>query len=130
MPNKLAHFAIEADDVQRARNFYAAVFGWTFEPWGPPDFYLIHGAGVHGALQKRAGAAPEANAQSKRGYECTIAVDDLGATLALVEGNGGTIAGGSHKLPTVGELASFTDTEGNGALLMQYEPERLKEMSL
>ena len=29
------------DDVDRARRFYEAVFGWEFEPWGPPGFYLI-----------------------------------------------------------------------------------------
>lgn len=129
MPNKFAHFAIEADDVLRAREFYTAVFGWTFEPWGPPDFYLIHGAGVHGALQKRA-AAPSARSDVQHGYQCTFAVADVHAAMALVEAKGGTLNGGTHKLPTVGELASFTDTEGNGALLMQYEPEQLKEMNL
>ena len=25
----------------RARDFYQKVFGWEFEPWGPPNFYLI-----------------------------------------------------------------------------------------
>jgi len=42
MANNLASFAIHADDVQRCRRFYEAVFGWGFEPWGPPDFYLVH----------------------------------------------------------------------------------------
>ncbi len=37
MGNHIRHFAIHADDVERARNFYAAVFDWRFEPWGPPD---------------------------------------------------------------------------------------------
>ena len=36
MPNDVAHFAIHADDCQRAKRFYEEVFGWTFEPWGPP----------------------------------------------------------------------------------------------
>ena len=36
MPNDIAHFAIHADDCQRAKRFYEAVFGWTFEPWGRP----------------------------------------------------------------------------------------------
>jgi hypothetical protein len=39
MSAKLRHVAINADDVQRARRFYEAVFGWRFEPWGPPNFY-------------------------------------------------------------------------------------------
>ena len=36
MPANLAAFAIHVDDVDRARAFYEAVFGWVFEPWGPP----------------------------------------------------------------------------------------------
>ena len=31
MTNQLAHFAIHADDLERARKFYAGVFGWTFQ---------------------------------------------------------------------------------------------------
>jgi hypothetical protein len=34
------------------------VFGWRFEPWGPPDFYLIHtgdeaSPGVQGLMHLR-----------------------------------------------------------------------------
>ena len=42
MPNHLAHFAIPADDVERARRFYEGVFGWRIEAWGPPDFYVVY----------------------------------------------------------------------------------------
>ncbi len=41
MPNNIDRFAIHADDVSRARRFYENVFGWKFEAWGPPDFYLV-----------------------------------------------------------------------------------------
>ena len=56
--NNVCHFAIHADDVGRARTFYEQVFGWRFEEWGPPDFYLIktsneQSPGILGALQKR-----------------------------------------------------------------------------
>ena len=40
MPNDIAHFAIHADDCPRAKAFYETVFGWTFEPWGPPNFWV------------------------------------------------------------------------------------------
>ena len=42
MANNLSFFSIHADDLDRARGFYEQVFGWRFEPWGPPGFYLIH----------------------------------------------------------------------------------------
>jgi predicted enzyme related to lactoylglutathione lyase len=32
MPNPLSRFAINADDVARAKAFYQQVFGWKFEP--------------------------------------------------------------------------------------------------
>jgi predicted enzyme related to lactoylglutathione lyase len=38
MPQNVAHFAIHADDVDRARGFYEQVFGWCFEGWGPAGF--------------------------------------------------------------------------------------------
>jgi len=51
MPNNLSRFAINADDVPRARDFYQKAFGWTFEPWGPPNFYLITEGNVAGIMQ-------------------------------------------------------------------------------
>ncbi|KAA5805355.1 VOC family protein [Alkalicaulis satelles] len=126
MPNKLAHFAIEADDVDRARQFYESVFGWRFSPWGPPGFYLIEGAGVNGALQQRREPAPD----GRKGFECTFAVDDLDAAIARIEVAGGRIIGGRHAIPTIGELCQWADTEGNEALIMQYAPDRLKQMNL
>ena len=39
--SQVAHFAINADDLPRARRFYEQVFGWTFQAWGPPGFYMI-----------------------------------------------------------------------------------------
>ena len=40
--NNVVHFAVHADDLDRAQAFYAGVFGWRFEAWGPPDFFRIH----------------------------------------------------------------------------------------
>lgn len=45
MPTNVVYFAIHADDVARARRFYQNVFGWRFEAWGPPGFFLIRRPG-------------------------------------------------------------------------------------
>ena len=123
MPANLSAFAIHADNVGRARTFYTAIFGWVFEPWGPPDFYLIHTGteadpGVQGLLQKR--HAPRAGT-GLNGLECTFVVDDVEATARLVEANGGTIIMPPAPIPTVGVLIRFLDTEGNDIGAMQYE---------
>ena len=123
MPNNLGRFAINADDVGRARRFYEAVFGWKFEPWGPPDFYLIETGDedvkpVGGLLEKRRELVP---GQKMVGYECTIAVANIDATIKAIEANGGKIAMPKFHIPTVGTGVYFFDTEGNVAGAMQYE---------
>ena len=124
MPNHIRHFAVHADDVERARSFYQSVFGWRFEPWGPPDFYRIRTGpagdrGLQGALQKR---QHPLEGSGLRGYECTIGVDDLDATLALITGGGGKILSQPFVIEGVGRLAFFQDTEGNRVGAMQYDP--------
>jgi len=126
MPNNLASFAIHADDVQRCRRFYEAVFHWQFEPWGPPEFYLVHTGdsdkpGVQGLLHKRQQAR---GAGGPNCFECTIAVDDLDAVTAAITANGGRILMEKAPVPTVGVLTKFEDTEGNvlGAMAYEHEP--------
>ncbi len=124
MPNHVRHFAVHADDVDRARAFYQAVFGWRFEPWGPPNFYLIRtGAagdpGLQGALQERQQAL---TGSGMRGYECTIGVDDLDAVVALIPSCGGEIVSPPIVIEGVGRLVFFHDTERNRVGAMQYDP--------
>jgi uncharacterized protein len=119
MPNDLDFFAINADDVPRARKFYETVFGWSFEPWGPPNFYLIDTSKlptVKGALQERRELA---RGQKMIGFECTITVADIDRTLRAIEANGGRLAAPKFHIPTVGTVAYFFDTEGNVAGLRQ-----------
>jgi predicted enzyme related to lactoylglutathione lyase len=124
MPANIAHFDVPADDVERARRFYERVFGWRFEPWGPPDFYLIRTGtdadpGIHGSMSRR--LAPVGGGERGRtAFECTIAVDDLGATKAAVVAHGGRIALDEHEIVGVGRMIRFEDTEGNLVCAMRY----------
>jgi predicted enzyme related to lactoylglutathione lyase len=125
MPNNVKHFAVHADDVDRARRFYESVLGWQFTPWGPPNFYLIRTGtdedpGVQGALQGRRDVVP---GKPMFGYECSIGVDSVDDTIAAVEANGGKIVMPKFHIPTVGTLIFFEDTEGNVVGAMQYEKE-------
>jgi uncharacterized protein len=121
-PGQLAHFAIHADDLARAKRFYASVFGWRFEAWGPPDFYMIHtedggDPGVFGSLQKRHHPRGEAIT----GFECTIAVADVDRTAKIVAEAGGVVTMERMTIATVGHLIKFRDTEGNIVGAMQYD---------
>jgi len=50
MPNNVKHFAIHADDIQRARTFYEKTFGWQFKPWWPPGSQYGYHALTYGFL--------------------------------------------------------------------------------
>jgi predicted enzyme related to lactoylglutathione lyase len=122
MPN-VAHFAINADDVPRAKQFYERVFGWTFNAWGPPKFYMIQtnakeNPGLLGSLQGRRELIP---GQRMIGYECTIGVDSIDATAEAVLSNGGRTILPKTVIAGVGTLMFFQDTEGNIFGAMQYD---------
>ncbi len=124
MGNHIRHFAIHADDVERARNFYAAVFDWHFEPWGPPDFYLIRTGpdgdrGLQGALQRR---RDRLIGGGTIGFECTIGVQDLDAILVKIGEHGGRLLSPPIHIHGVGRLSFFEDTERNRVGVMQYVP--------
>ena len=130
MPHNVRHFAIHADDVERARTFYTAVFGWEFEAYGPPGFYRIKTGtpddpGIFGALQQR---QEPLTGTGERGFECTVSVDDLEEIRSRVVEAGGTITFPGHEIPGVGTLFQFEDTEGNRLCAMRYEPARLADL--
>lgn len=121
MSATLRHFAINADDVQRAKRFYETVFDWRFDPWGPPNFYQVKnaGQGLFGALQGRRELVPGVR---MAGYEASFGVEDIKATIAAVEASGGKIVMPPYRIEGVGELIYFEDTEGNLVGAMQYDP--------
>jgi predicted enzyme related to lactoylglutathione lyase len=119
-PNTVAHFAINADDVERSRAFYTRVFGWSFAAWGPPGFYQIEAKGspVMGALQGRRALVP---GQRTLGFECTFAVDSIDATEQAVKAAGGKVALARSVIVGVGTLMFFSDPDGNVFGAMQYD---------
>lgn len=115
MSSNLVFFAVHADDVPRAQKFYQKVFGWSFQPWGPPGFFLTSTGdkkdpGVPGALQQRHEVAP---GQRMNSFECTIGCDDIDQAAAAIVAQGGKILMPKVEIPTVGWIIKFQDTEGN-----------------
>jgi uncharacterized protein len=118
MTASLAHFAINADDVDRSMKFYQKVFGWKFSAWGPPGFYQIEGAGIRGALQ---GRRELVKGTRTIGFECTIGVESIDAVEKAVLASGGKIALARSVIVGVGTLMFFEDPSGNIFGAMQYD---------
>ena len=119
----VAHFSINADDVNRARTFYGNVFGWKFDPWGPPGFYMINtGDADNGSLLGSLQGRRELIAGQKMiGYECTISVPSIDETIRALKAQKGKLVMEKSVIAGVGTLVFFEDTEGNVAGAMQYE---------
>jgi len=126
MANQLSHFAIHADDLERARKFYGTIFGWKFQGFGGDmaDFcQVIDASGKYlapmGAIQARKfNVAP----QPVIGCECSFNVDDVDTVARAVEANGGKIVMKKVPIPGVGWIVKFLDTEGNLVCAVQSDP--------
>lgn len=122
MSNKLKHFAIYIDDMDRAKTFYSNLFGWDFNSYGPEDFLQIKDsskkdAELIGALQSRKYSPLN---DKIIGFECSIEIEDIDATIAIIEENNGEIVMPKTEIPYVGWLVKFLDTEGNIVCAVQY----------
>lgn len=111
------HIEIPYDDEERAKAFYAHVFGWQFKAMDGYEGYSTYASGpgdLGGGLGKRDVSAPSAI----RNY---VDVDDLDATLSTVVANGGTVTEPKTDMG-FGCYAVFDDPEGNELAL--YQPKQ------
>ncbi len=126
----VVHFEIQADDVERAKAFYAASLGWTFENYsavvdapywgiitGPPD-----APGINGGLLPRPVAAPS-QGQGTNAYVCTVQVDDYDATEKRILEAGGIVALPKMALTGMAWQGYYLDTEGNTFGIHQPDPD-------
>ena len=117
--NRVVHFEIPADDVERAKKFYSENFGWKLNQLGPEmgNYVLVHTgptdekgmpqdkAFINSGLMKR---DPSASSPV-----LVVAVDGADATVEKVKKSGGKLVGEILNIPNVGRYARVQDTEGN-----------------
>ena len=123
--NRVVHFEINAEDVERASKFYRAVFGWKIEPCGPPEYGYMHvqtgdnaQPGIDGGIWKGEGSRPSAGSRLNA-FNCSIEVSSIDATLEKIKNHGGAVTKEKAQIPGVGWLAMCMDTEGNTFGVMQ-----------
>jgi predicted enzyme related to lactoylglutathione lyase len=116
--NRVIHFEICADDIDRAKKFYD-IFGWKITNSGMPgfDYWLAktgEGDGIDGAIMPRKyNNQPVIN---------TIEVDNLDEMIEKVKAAGGKTAGDKQKIPEVGDFIYCLDSEGNKFGMLQTLP--------
>lgn len=127
--SRVVHFEIQADDVERAKAFYAAVFDWSFEDYsgytGSTYWGVTTGPaeepGINGGLLPRPVPAPRAE-QGTNGYVCTVGVADYDQTERRILDAGGQVALPKMALPGMAWQGYYLDTEGNTFGIHQPDP--------
>ena len=120
LDNPVGWFEMPVTDMERAKKFYTAVFGYQFDmlkaPGGPFQMAMFpmapHGKGSAGALMKGDGYTP-----SHEGAMVYFSVPAIESALGNVAQNGGKVLRPKASIGQYGYMAIFQDSEGNRAAL-------------
>ncbi len=106
-------------DVQAAKSFYGALFGWTLEEVNvtgmPYTLAKVGGVaigGIMGMPAQAAGAPPH--------WGSYVTVDDVDATAKKAEQLGARIRVPPTDIPTVGRFCVFHDPQGASIAIIAY----------
>ncbi len=128
MQNRVVHFEIQADNIERAIKFYQDVFEWKISQWEQNQYWMIMTAdkdskdpGINGGLLPR----PAKTAPTECGvnsFVCTIQVDNYDAMTEKILAAGGVVAIPKFALAGMAWQGYFLDTEGNTFGMHQTDP--------
>jgi predicted enzyme related to lactoylglutathione lyase len=107
--HKVTYIEFASTDIERTKQFYGAVFGWSFKDWGPG--YIDCKATESGAAIGFYKSDPH-EAQPKTVPLVVIYSKDLKATEAAIIAAGGSIVVPTFKFPG-GQRFHFADGVGN-----------------
>ncbi len=121
--NAPSYFEIQADDLNRARNFYADIFGWKFTRVGgiPIEYWRIDTEGPRGGLLKRPAKAPPPE-HGTNAFVCSMEVSDFDQVAGKITNRGGKIALPKFAVPGVCWQGYFLDPDGNTFGIFQPDP--------
>lgn len=93
-------------DAAATKQFYASVFGWNFQEWGP-NYLSFSGAGIDGGFN-----GEDKTPVQKPGVLVILFSDDLEASLSEVKDAGAFIIRDIYSFPG-GRRFHFADPNGN-----------------
>jgi hypothetical protein len=108
--NRVMHFELSVQDVEKAIPFYSDVFGWKVEKWdGPINYWFVttgeeKETGIDGAIMLKENHFPPT--------VLVIDVDDIDPVLEKVKQSGGEIILPKSPIPGMGYSAYFKDPQG------------------
>ena len=115
--DRVVHFEIPVDDLDRAQEFYKGVFDWKMNSMPGAGYVLIgttatdekgmpkEPGAINGGMLKRTGPI--------KSPVITISVPNIDESLGTVKAHGGKVAMDKFKVGEIGLSAYVEDTEGN-----------------
>lgn len=110
MPSPIVYLELPSINLAADKQFYASVFGWTFENFGP-EYAAIHNAGLEGGFNAGKGGRSKAPLP-------VLSTDNIEAMEQRVTQAGGTVTVPTFAFPG-GRRFHFTDLSGNELAVMQ-----------
>lgn len=125
--NPVVHFEMPYDNFERLNKFYTQAFGWKMQQTGKEMGHYVVATTTEtdeNRMIKKPGTInggffprmPDLSAQYP---SVVIAVDDIKQAIKKVSDAGGKILNDPVDIPGIGKYASFIDTEGNRASMLQ-----------
>ena len=116
--DKVVHFEIPADDIERAKKFYSEIFGWIVNDMPEMEYTTLTTAETDEEthMLKEVGAINGGMMKRDPEIQCpvvTIEVKDIDTALGKIMEMGGTMIKEKMEVPDMGFAAYFRDPEGN-----------------
>jgi uncharacterized protein len=106
----IVHIEIPTIVSKDSAEFYAKTFDWKLEHASEVDYWMFSAEGGPGGGFIGVGSEADAHINEPVVY---IGTDDIDASLAAVEANGGKTVMGKTEIPGTGWFAYFSDPAGN-----------------
>lgn len=122
-PNTWSWNELLTRDLDAAKPFYTAVFGWEYEAqdMGPMGTYHVIAGGENGGLGGLMSMPPEVPAMVPNHWSVYFTVADIEATVGAIKGNGGQVVVEPFPIPGVGTSATVHDPAGGNFTVLQPE---------
>jgi uncharacterized protein len=107
----IVHFDVPAENIDRAKKFYAELLGWKFESYPAMEYNLITTTNLEGVPGVGGGMGKRMDPSQR--IVNYFGVKSIDAAMQQVKSLGGRMLTDKMTVPAMGYLANCVDTEGN-----------------
>ena len=115
MSNPFVHLELNTPDLDKAKEFYGQMFGWTFSDMNTP-------AGIYSTFQpdKAPGGGLTSMADAPKGWSAYVGVDDIKAATDKAASLGAKVCMSCQEIPNIGWMTVLIDP--TGAMINLFQP--------